>query len=154
MSTPPSTCVVTNLKCARTDDEVEPNVGRDPVLMLHSWNYGLRVAQLEAEVADLRRQLIANQLATKEAMQDLRQELTFLQVDFTGWQAHVGGLRGHIDEVVARLPDHHGWRSEVGSDLDLDTTLAAEFEDGSQPLDRWNWTTMEFEDEKKADIAV
>jgi hypothetical protein len=47
-------------------------------------------------------------------------------------------VEGHIDEMAIHLPAHHGWRSEVGSECDPDTTLAdVEVEDGSQPVEDW-----------------
>ncbi|KAF8171203.1 hypothetical protein K438DRAFT_1982190 [Mycena galopus ATCC 62051] len=124
----------------------------------------LRISLLEAEIANLRTQMLLDQQGFKHAIRELQQDWHTMRQDCINCQARVGGLKvrmdrveGHIDEMVVHLPGHHGWRSEVGSEYDPDTTLAeVEVEDGSQPLD---WTQgqdwlKELDEDEKEGIAT
>lgn len=119
----------------------------------------LRISQLENEVAVLRREMLANQEAAERVIQGLQHEWKEMLRTCVYFQNRVGGfgvrmnrVEGHVDEIVAHLPSHRGWRSEVGSDFDPDTTLAdMEFEDGSQPLEPWtheqDWSDVDVKKE-------
>ncbi|KAJ7792012.1 hypothetical protein B0H13DRAFT_2516502 [Mycena leptocephala] len=105
----------------------------------------LHILQLEAEVALLRREIRDNHEATQRVIQGLQRDLEDMRGTCLAFQKRVDGLRvrvnraeGHIDEIVGHLPAHYGWRSEVGSDFDPDTTLT-EVDDGSQPVDEPWW---------------
>ncbi|KAJ6453245.1 hypothetical protein C8R47DRAFT_1229118 [Mycena vitilis] len=116
----------------------------DPVLREPGRDAAMRITQLENEVALLRAQLRTNQDATDRYLDGLQREWENVRAVCLGFKDRVGGLgvrmervEGHIDEIVEHLPAHHGWKSEVGSDFDLDTTI--EVEDGSQPVEEPWW---------------
>ncbi|KAJ6458002.1 hypothetical protein C8R45DRAFT_943014 [Mycena sanguinolenta] len=127
--------------------KLEPYHGLDIVA---SSNENLRISVLEAELASLRSQVLVNQQAMERKIQELQQNWQTVRQDCGECQAWVRGLRvrmdrveGHVDEIVAHLPAHHGWKSEVGSDYDPDVTLAQlEMGHGSQP----EWTQSQWED--------
>ncbi|KAJ7808633.1 hypothetical protein B0H14DRAFT_3482123 [Mycena olivaceomarginata] len=103
-----------------------------------------RISHLEHEVACLRHE-IDTKATTERVIRDLQLEWQHMRADCLAFQTRVGGLgvrmhraENHIDEIAQYLPQHHGWKSEIGSDFDPDCTLA-EVEDGSQPV-MWEWS--------------
>ncbi|KAJ7914120.1 hypothetical protein B0H13DRAFT_2325707 [Mycena leptocephala] len=146
-------------KRARMEDDTvkaEEDYVRVPPQL--SKSASLHILQLEAEVALLRREIRDNHEATQRVIQGLQRDLEDMRGTCLAFQKRVDGLRvrvnraeGHIDEIVGHLPAHYGWRSEVGSDFDPDTTLT-EVDDGSQPVDEPWWPdTSDVEVKKEND---
>lgn len=92
--------------------------------------------------------LIINELRSEWEL--MRRECIFLQTRVGGFGVRLNRVEGHVDEIVEHLPDHHGWRSEVGSNYDPDTILA-DIEDGSQPVDE-DWYDSEVGMKKEVDV--
>lgn len=92
--------------------------------------------------------LIINELRSEWEL--MRRECIFLQTRVGGFGVRLNRVEEHVDEIVEHLPDHHGWRSEVGSNYDPDTILA-DIEDGSQPVDE-DWYDSEVGMKKEVDV--
>ncbi|KAJ7875507.1 hypothetical protein B0H14DRAFT_3437065 [Mycena olivaceomarginata] len=144
------------------EDHVKIDDGSIPGVVERVPSDRLRISLLEAEVANLHTQMLSDQQAFERAIRELQQNWHIMRGDCINCQVRVGGLRvrmdrveGHIDEMVVHLPGHHGWRSEVGSEYDPDTTLADfEVEDGSQPVEDGTQDWFVEADEDKKGIAT
>lgn len=149
--------------------EVEPKMeDLHPVLPQMSEQDILRarISHLEHEVARLRHE-IDTKATTERVIRDLQLEWQHMRADCLAFQTRVGGLgvrmhraENHIEEIAQYLPQHHGWKSEMGSDFDPDCTLA-EVEDGSQPaMLEWSqegsqedgWDGLVVEERKEIDV--
>ncbi|KAJ7666814.1 hypothetical protein DFH06DRAFT_1126869 [Mycena polygramma] len=126
------------LKRARLDSDAVKNEDCAPAPKELSRGAALRIAQLESEVHLLRAQLHANQEAMDRFVEGLQREWEDVRSACLSSRNSVGGLgirlrrvEGHIDEIVEHLPAHYGWKSEIGSDLEV--------EDGSQPVEEPWW---------------
>jgi hypothetical protein len=66
-------------------------------------------------------------------------------------------VENHVDELACRVPAHHGWLSDIGSDFDPETTLPI-CDDGSQPVeDEYSqvlWFNKDVEAEEELDTNV
>ncbi|KAJ6451531.1 hypothetical protein C8R47DRAFT_1215649 [Mycena vitilis] len=108
-------------------------------------DFNRRINELETELDFLRHKIHDNQAAAERAVNNLRIEWEQkfrasigLQMRLDGLRVRVHRVGGHVDQIVEHLPNHYGWKSDIGSDFDPDTTMA-EFEDNTQPedLDAW-----------------